>query len=54
MTSSRSYSDGTANGDEIEARRTGGSRRIRLVILYNHPDGEGSLAARIVTIWRRR
>lgn len=26
----------------------------RLVIAYEHPDGDDPLAARIVTIWRRR
>ncbi|MHB1538406.1 MAG: hypothetical protein ACYCUM_09860 [Solirubrobacteraceae bacterium] len=26
----------------------------RLVIVYEHPDGGDSLAARIVTLWRRR
>jgi hypothetical protein len=26
----------------------------RLVIVYEHPDGEDPLSARIVTLWRRR
>jgi hypothetical protein len=26
----------------------------RLVIAYEHPDGDDPLAARIVTVWRRR
>lgn len=26
----------------------------RLVIVYEHPDGDDPLAARIVTLWRRR
>jgi hypothetical protein len=26
----------------------------RLVILYEHPDGDDPLAARVVTLWRRR
>jgi predicted secreted Zn-dependent protease len=26
----------------------------RLVIAYEHPDDDGPLAARVVTVWRRR
>jgi hypothetical protein len=26
----------------------------RLVIVYEHPDGEDPLVARVVTVWRRR
>lgn len=26
----------------------------RLVIVYEHPDGDDLLAARVVTLWRRR
>jgi predicted secreted Zn-dependent protease len=26
----------------------------RLVIVYEHPDGDDPLAARVVTVWRRR
>ena len=46
-------------GRHGERRRNQGEADWRLsaaqlVILYNHPDGDGPLAARIVTIWRRR
>lgn len=26
----------------------------RVVVVYNHPDREDSLSARVVTVWRRR
>ena len=42
-----------------ERRRNKGQARWlvaagRLVIAYEHPDGEDPLVARIVTVWRRR
>jgi predicted secreted Zn-dependent protease len=42
-----------------ERRRNAGRARWRvaagrLVIAYEHPDGDDLLAARIVTVWRRR
>jgi hypothetical protein len=38
------------NDGDAEWRLTVG----RLVIAYEHPDGDDQLVARIVTVWRRR
>jgi hypothetical protein len=46
------------NGHRERRRNKGQARWLvadgRLVIAYEHPDGEDPLVARIVTVWRRR
>lgn len=40
-----------------ERNRGAGNWRIvvgRIVVIYNHPDGDDELTARVVTVWRRR
>jgi hypothetical protein len=48
------YSIGIANVGATGETRAGGLWPGGWVVVYEHPDGDDPLVARIVTIWRQR